>query len=82
MRPTVGDSSATIACGTTMQKATSTVAHWLDRAVTALAISGIIAAFANCSSSTLSAKTMSGRCRIRCQRLVSPGTGASRGISP
>ena len=48
--------SATIACGTMMQKAISTGAHSLERVVTTPAISGSIAALASCSSSTLPAK--------------------------
>ena len=47
LRPTDGEVSATIACGTMMQAAISTGAHWLDRVVTTPAISGSIAAFAS-----------------------------------
>ena len=70
LRPTVGDISATIACGTMMQAAISTGAHWLDRVVTTPAMIGSIAALASCSSSTLPAKISSGRCRIRLKTLV------------
>ena len=47
LRPTDGDVSATIACGTIMQAAISTVAHLLDRVVTMPAISGNIEALAS-----------------------------------
>ena len=47
LRPTEGEASATMACGTMMHAAISTGAHWLDRVVTTPAISGSMAAFAS-----------------------------------
>ena len=44
--PTDGDSSATTSCGTTIQAAISTVAHWLERMVTTLPINGSMAPLA------------------------------------
>ena len=82
MRPTDGDISATIACGTMMQAAISTGAHWLDRVVTTPAISGSIAALASCSSSTLEAKISSGRRRTRPTTLVALASGTSRSTAP
>ena len=46
LRPTDGEVNATMACGTMMQAAISTGAHWLDRVVTTPAISGSMAALA------------------------------------
>ena len=40
-----------MACGTMIQAAIKTGAHWLDRVVTTPAISGSIAALASCNSS-------------------------------
>ena len=82
LRPTDGEVSATMACGTTMQAAISTGAHWLDRVVTTPAISGSIAALASCSSSTLPAKISSGRWRIRLQTLVALASATSRTTAP
>ena len=56
MRPTEGEVSATIACGTMMQAAIRTGAHWLDRVVTTPAISGSIAALASWNSSIAAGK--------------------------
>ncbi len=58
LRPTDGDISATIACGTMMQSAISTGAHSLERAVTIPAINGNMAALANWSRKTAQAKTI------------------------
>ena len=62
MRPTDGDANATIACGTMMQAAISTGAHWLERVVTTPAINGSIAALANWNSKTPPAKISNGHC--------------------
>ena len=45
-RPTQGDIMATTHCGTMMQAAISNVAHWLERVVRTLPMSGSIAEFA------------------------------------
>ena len=68
--PTHGDSSATTSCGTTMQAAISTVAHWLERMVTTLPINGSMAALARWNSNRQPAKISSGRLCIS-----SPGLG-------
>ena len=57
---TAGDISATMACGTMMQAAIRTGAHWLDRVVTTPAMIGSMAALANCSSRMLAAKDQQG----------------------
>ena len=59
-RPTQGEISATMSCGTTMQAAISTVAHSLDRVVSTLPISGSIAALARWNISTQPARMSSG----------------------
>jgi hypothetical protein len=46
LRPTQGEKIATNTCGPTMQAAIRTVAHWLERVVKTLPISGSMAAFA------------------------------------
>ena len=61
IRPTEGEVSATIACGTMMQAAIRTGAHWLDRIVTTPAISGSMAALASWNSSMAPAKISSVR---------------------
>ena len=82
MRPTEGEVSATIACGTMMQAAIRTGAHWAERVVTTPAISGSIAALASWNSSTLPAKISSGRLRMRLNTLVALVSGTSRPIAP
>ena len=71
-----------MACGTMMQAAISTGAHWLDRVVTTPAIIGSIAALASCSSNTLPAKINSGRWRSRLKTLVAFASGTSRTTAP
>jgi hypothetical protein len=71
-----------MACGTMMQAAISTGAHWLDRVVTTPAMIGSIAALASCSSSTLPAKINNGRRRTRLSTLVALTSGTSRITAP
>ena len=59
-RPTHGENTATTSCGTTMQAAIRTVAHWLDRIVNTLPISGSMAALARWNSITQPARISSG----------------------
>src|ERR1700733_3195751 len=82
LRPTEGDASATMTCGTTMHAAISTGAQWLERVVTTPAINGSIAALASCSSSTQPAKISRGRWRIRFRTLVALASGSSRVTAP
>ena len=76
-RPTHGESTATTSCGTTMQAAIRTVAHWLDRMVRTLPISGSIAALARWNSSMQPAKISSGRLRSSAASLVRGLSGAT-----
>src|ERR1700733_174422 len=82
LRPTEGDASATITCGTTMHAAINTGAHRLERVVTTPAISRSIAALASCSSNTLPAKIRRGRWRISFRTLVAPASGSPEATVP
>ncbi len=71
-----------MACGTTMQAAINTGAHWLDRVVTTPAISGNIAALASCSRRMLAAKINSAGWRISRHMLVALTSSTSRATAP
>ena len=78
-RPTEGENAATTSCGTTMQAATSVVAHALERMVTMLAISGSMAVFASWKKVTHAAKVSSGRL---VKRLAKPAVALRPSSSP